>query len=205
LGEIALKKDKMKLNRLIEPLVLALVLSVGTLGCKTNPYGVTKLPKDGDSQSAHNAKDLPPGADAKSGDSSGSQATGIAESNNHQDWIQDREALAANTVHFDYDKSAVRASETKNVAAVADYLKANPAKAVLVEGHCDERGTDEYNRALGVRRAGAIRDELVRLGIDPGRVDTISFGRDKPVDTSKTEAARARNRRGEFVVLTSPK
>src|SRR5262245_27737583 len=130
----------MKVNRLIEPLVLALALSVGTLGCKTNPYGVTKLPKDGaDSSGSHNPKDLPPGgAINPDGTSPGSEPKGIAESNNHQDWIQDRQTLAADTVHFDYDKSAIRASETKNVAAVAAYLKANPEKAVLVEGHCDE-------------------------------------------------------------------
>jgi peptidoglycan-associated lipoprotein len=194
-------------NRLIEPLVLALALSVGAVGCKTNPYGVTKLPPGSDKNNPNGTagSELGPGAtNGLSGSTAGSQPSEIAESNNHQGWTQDRAALAANTVHFDYDKSAIRSSEQKNVAAVADYLKANPEKAVLVEGHCDERGTDEYNRALGVRRAGAIRDELVRLGVDPSRVDTTSFGRDKPVDTSHTEAARARNRRGEFVVLTKP-
>ena len=191
-------------NRLIEPLVLALALSVGAVGCKTNPYGVTKLPGEKGNTSGTN-NDLGPGAtNNASGTGPESQPKEIAESNAHQGWIQDRSTLAANTVHFDYDKSAIRSSEKKNVEAVAAYLKANPEKAVLVEGNCDERGTDEYNRALGVRRAGAVRDELVRLGVDPGRVDTISFGRDKPVDTSHTEAARAKNRRAEFVVLTKP-
>jgi peptidoglycan-associated lipoprotein len=193
-------------KRLIEPLVLALALSVGAIGCKTNPYGVTKLPNgDKGNTSGNTGTDLGPGSGKPGeGTTPGSEPKEIAETNNHQGWNQNREALAANTVHFDYDKSAIRSNEQKNVAAVADYLKANPETAVLVEGHCDERGTDEYNRALGVRRAGAIRDELVRLGVDPGRVDTISFGRDKPVDTSHTEAGRAKNRRGEFVVLTKP-
>jgi peptidoglycan-associated lipoprotein len=194
-------------NRLIEPLVLALALGISAIGCKTNPYGVTKLPPGSDKNNPNGnaGSELGPGSGKPGeGNTPGSEPSGIAETNNHQGWNQDREALAANTVHFDYDKSAIRSNEQKNVAAVADYLKANSEKAVLVEGHCDERGTDEYNRALGVRRAGAIRDELVRLGVGADRVDTISFGRDKPVDPSRTEAARAKNRRGEFVVLTKP-
>ena len=73
-----------------------------------------------------------------------------------------------------------------------------------IEGHCDERGTEEYNRALGERRALALREELARLGIDPGRVDTISYGKDRPVDTGRDESAHRKNRRGEFVVLTPP-
>jgi peptidoglycan-associated lipoprotein len=194
----------MKANRLIEPLVLALALAVSAVGCKTNPYGVTKLPEGGDKQ--RDPKDLPPGTQINPGDQpAGSQPKEIAESNRHSDWIQDREALSADTVHFDYDSTVIKAKDKPKITTVADYLKGNSAVAVLVEGHCDERGTDEYNRALGVRRAGAIRDELVRLGVDANRVDTTSFGRDKPVDTGHSEASHAKNRRGEFVVLTAPK
>src|SRR4051812_1205271 len=160
------QKDTMK-NRQIDPLFLPPAPGIRLVGCKTNPYGVTKLPKDGSGNtSANTANDLGPGSGKTTdGTLPDGKTTEIAESNNHQGWTQNREALAANTVHFDYDKSSIRSNEQKNVAAVADYLKANSEKAVLVEGHCDERGTDEYNRALGVRRAGAIRDELVRLGI----------------------------------------
>jgi len=191
----------MKVNR-IEPLMLALALAVGVLGCKTNPYGVTKLP-DGSTTSG-NPKDLPPGGQINPNDNpAGSQP--IAESNKHSDWIQDRAPLAADTVHFDYDSTVIKTKDKPKIAAVADYLKGNSAKAVLVEGHCDERGTDEYNRALGVRRAGAIREELVRLGIGGDRLDTLRFGRDQPVDNGHSEASPAKNRRGEFVVLTSPK
>ena len=91
------------------------------------------------------------------------------------------------------------------MAAVADYLKANSGKAVRVEGNCDERGTEEYNRSLGERRALAVREELIRLGIDPTRVDTISYGKDRPVDPGHDEAAWKKNRRDDFIVLSPPK
>src|SRR6185436_7904675 len=90
-------------------------------------------------------------------------AEGIAFGSGHPGWTQNHEALAADTVYFDYDKSTIRESEKSKVASVADYLKGNPAVAVLFEGHCDERGTEEYNRALGERRALALREELVKL------------------------------------------
>ena len=98
----------------------------------------------------------------------------------------------------------MRAGEKSKVAAVADYLKANSSAAVKIEGHCDERGTDEYNRALGERRALAVREELVGLGIDPSRADTISFGRNRPIDTGHSDASHAKNRRAAFVLLTPP-
>jgi len=99
----------------------------------------------------------------------------------------------------------VKSSEKSKAAAVADYLKGNAAAAVKVEGHCDERGTEEYNRSLGERRALACREELIRLGIDANRVDTISYGEDRPADPGHDESAWKKNRRGEFVLLTPPK
>jgi len=108
-------------------------------------------------------------------------------------------------VHFDYDSSVVKSSEKAKVSKVAIYLKGNSAVAVRVEGNCDERGTEEYNRSLGERRALALREDLARLGIDPSRVDTISYGEDKPVDSGHDESAWRKNRRGDFILLTPPK
>lgn len=71
-----------------------------------------------------------------------------------------------------------------------------------MDGHCDERGTEEYNRSLGERRAQGIREFLAREGVDASRVRTISFGEDKPVETGHNEAAWSKNRRGEFILLT---
>jgi len=77
----------------------------------------------------------------------------------------------ADTVHFAYDSSVVQSGERPKISNVADYLKAHPANAVKIEGHCDERGTEEYNRALGEHRALALREAIVGMGIEAGRVD----------------------------------
>ncbi|HSY75048.1 MAG TPA: OmpA family protein [Dongiaceae bacterium] len=130
-------------------------------------------------------------------------STGIPASNPDlfQGMIQDRAALANYTVHFKYDSAAVQKSEKANLEAVASALSADATLKLLIEGHCDERGTEEYNRSLGERRALALREALAKIGVDPSRVRTISYGKDKPADTGHDEAAWAKNRRGEFVLL----
>jgi peptidoglycan-associated lipoprotein len=110
----------------------------------------------------------------------------------------DRERLAAYTVHFEFDSAVVADSERANVSSVAGALKADPAAQLLIEGHCDERGTGEYNRALGERRALALRESLAKLGVAAARIRTISYGKDRPVDRGHDEAAWAKNRRGQF-------
>jgi peptidoglycan-associated lipoprotein len=115
---------------------------------------------------------------------------------------QDREKLAAYTVHFKFDSAVVQDSEQANVAGVGQALTTDPNAKLLIEGNCDERGTEEYNRSLGERRALALREALARDGIDPMRIRTISYGKDKPVDPGHDEAAWAKNRRGEFVWCT---
>jgi peptidoglycan-associated lipoprotein len=119
-------------------------------------------------------------------------------------WIRDYTILAIDTVYFAYDSSVVRESEKSKVSAVADYLKSNPNAAVEVQGNCDERGTQEYNRALGERRALALREELISLGAEASRVDTISFGKDRPAQEGHDESAWSKNRRGEFAVEVPP-
>jgi peptidoglycan-associated lipoprotein len=198
----------MKTKLLVQHLFLALVLAVASLGCKSSKSGVTHIPPGGTGAGSGSNPNLSEGVKPGDGSNTAGTATGenaaFVEGNNHPGWPEDRATLAADTVHFDYDSSTIRASERPKVQAVADYLKANNGNAVKIEGHCDERGTDEYNRSLGVRRATAVRAELVSLGIEAGRIDTISFGRDKPADTGHSEAAHSKNRRGEFVVLTPP-
>jgi peptidoglycan-associated lipoprotein len=104
-------------------------------------------------------------------------------------------------VLFEYDSARIKPSEESKLEAVAAYMKSNPGKLVI-EGHCDERGTAEYNRALGERRAIAAREELTKLGVDASRVSTISYGKDRPVDMGHDEAAWAKNRRCEFVAVS---
>ena len=115
------------------------------------------------------------------------------------------EIFKSDTAYFDFDSSVVKSSEKSKVAVVADYLKAHPADGVSVEGHCDERGTEEYNRSLGERRALALREELVSTGVSPSHVLTQTLGKDRPADSGHDESAWSKNRRGEFILLTLPK
>ncbi len=103
-------------------------------------------------------------------------------------------------VYFAYDRATIGASERPKIDSVADYLRQRPAYYVVVEGHCDDRGSDEYNRALGERRALAVRDYLVSLGIAENRIKTLSYGEDRPAVTdATTESQHALNRRAEFL------
>jgi peptidoglycan-associated lipoprotein len=110
---------------------------------------------------------------------------------------------ALKEIYFDFDKSNIRPGDAKILDASAGYLKANPNQLVLIEGHCDERGTIEYNLALGERRAKAAMNYLVAQGIDASRFTLISYGKERPVCTEKTEACWARNRFDRF--LTKPR
>jgi peptidoglycan-associated lipoprotein len=105
-------------------------------------------------------------------------------------------------VYFEFDSSAVDPNDISKIQAVADYLNQNSTEAVLIEGHCDERGTEEYNRALGERRALSVREILVlQMGVASDAVLTVSYGEDIPAVDGTTEEAYRMNRRGEFVLL----
>lgn len=106
------------------------------------------------------------------------------------------------TVYFAYDSFRLSGEARATLKANAQWLKENPSSSVQVEGHCDERGTTEYNLALGERRANAAKDYLQRLGIDGGRLSVISYGEERPSDPGHDEAAWARNRRASFVTLS---
>ena len=103
-------------------------------------------------------------------------------------------------VRFDFDKSEVKEDGRKTCQVVADYLKKNPMAKFLIEGHCDERGTSEYNMALGDRRATAVMNYLVSLGVPKAALSTVSFGKEKPLDPGHDEGAWAKNRRAHFVL-----
>jgi len=188
---------------------VALILTVGAAGCKKKVKGPTPIPGG---RAGPTGQDAGFGAEtgrtpvAGEGATTGTPITdpgGVLAQNRRLtgDEEQDRGPLASYTVHFDYDRSAVKSSETSKVEAVASYLKGNPGVGVLVEGHCDQRGTEQYNLSLGERRALALREYLANLGIEGDRVVTISYGEDRPADPGNNEAAWSKNRRGEFVVL----
>ena len=146
--------------------------------------------------------ELPTGSQDLSGGTGGTGgSTGLPNGNIGENRIEDAATLAGDTVYFDYDKSAVKAAEASKVTAVADYLKAHPEANLKVAGHADERGTEEYNRALSERRALAVREQLINGGVAPDRITTEPYGEDKPADPGHDEAAWAKNRRAEFILL----
>jgi peptidoglycan-associated lipoprotein len=110
------------------------------------------------------------------------------------------ETPALRDVHFDFDRYEIRPQDKEILKGNAEWLTANPRALLLIEGHADERGTNEYNLALGERRAKATRDYLVSLGIDAARITLISYGEERPLCTERTEACWARNRRAHFLV-----
>lgn len=165
---------------MIRILALALAMGIGSIGCQQ----INKVP----------------GPDG--GGSGGGLGYGQGEID---DAIWDPvnanpDYFASETVYFDFDSASVKASEQSKVDTVAGFLTSNPGSAVSVEGHCDERGTEEYNLALGERRAQAVREYLINSGVSPAAVRTLSFGEARPAVDAQNESAYAQNRRGEFVL-----
>jgi peptidoglycan-associated lipoprotein len=101
---------------------------------------------------------------------------------------------------FDYDKAEIRPDAKEALSGDAEFLRKWPSLKVSLEGHCDERGTREYNMALGQRRAASARDFLVSLGIDASRLQIISYGKERPFCTGQTDECWQKNRRAHFVV-----
>ena len=192
----------MKSAKLLNVLVLGVLMATAATGCNRQPKNITTIP---------NREVIV--RDGGMGDPNFNRRINQDQTNTSplgQDELppamvggtQNREALQAHTVYFDFDRSAIRPSEQSKLDAVASYLKNTPNVQLLVEGHCDERGTEEYNRSLGERRAISAREYLLQKhGLPSDRVTTASFGEDKPVSNEKTEEAFARNRRAEFVIL----
>lgn len=106
-------------------------------------------------------------------------------------------------IYFDYDSYALRTDARESLKGDAEWLKRNPGVRVTVEGHCDERGTTEYNLALGAKRAQAAKEYLISLGLPADRISTTSFGSETPVCRDHTDECWQRNRRGRFVVQSS--
>jgi peptidoglycan-associated lipoprotein len=153
-----------------------------------------------------------PGASASSGSKDGAAKekakTVASESMPSSSLEAFREGKAAGEgplkeIYFDYDKYELRADSRETLKANAAWLKANPSARAEIEGHCDERGTNEYNLALGAKRAQTARDYLVALGIPAQRLSTISYGKELPVCRESTEACWQKNRRDRFAVQSA--
>ncbi len=108
--------------------------------------------------------------------------------------------LTSVTINFSFDSYELNEEARAILALKANIMRRYSDVDVVIEGHCDERGTEEYNLALGERRARAAYEHLVILGVDPGRMSIVSFGEERPIDPAHNETAWAKNRRAEFVV-----
>ena len=187
-------------------LVLAALMAATSTGCKTKPKNITPIPGgnasvagSGSLLGRDSSGTVNGGGDVVTVDQSGN--IGLSDLGEFENMLMDRDALAAQTVYFEVDRSEIHPDDLGKVEAVAGILAQDAQNKVLIEGHCDERGTEEYNRALGERRALRVRDALSGLGVSADRVRTMSYGEDRPADPGLNDAAYSRNRRGEFVLL----
>ena len=201
-------------------LILGSVMSFGLIGCKKMHTGVTPIPSAQRSAPEVGIPSGPVGGNPGGQDiGAGNRFPGGIDPNASNlatdidgntplgprdiegNYILDREAFADQTVYFEFDSSVVSPDQKPKLEAVVSRLQTDPAFHLKVEGHCDERGTDEYNRALGERRALSIREYLIAMGISADRISTIRYGEDKPALFGSDELSWAKNRRGEFVLL----
>tara|TARA_X000000950_G_scaffold282667_1_gene381950 strand:+ start:218 stop:706 length:489 start_codon:yes stop_codon:yes gene_type:complete len=139
---------------------------------------------------------------SSSGDSAGgsvadSYASGESSTASLQDYLKKE---VGDSVYFETDKHNISASAAFKLEAQANWINSTPGFTIIIEGHCDERGTREYNLALGERRANSVKDFLVSMGVESGRIQTISYGKERPVNSGVTSEAYAENRRVVTVV-----
>jgi peptidoglycan-associated lipoprotein len=154
-----------------------LMVALLAVGCASNK------PKNGQDAGAEGANGANNGLSLElNGDSDSNKAGGLK------------------TVYFGFDSSALDGSAKDTMKSNADFLKSNAKVDIQIEGHCDERGGRQYNLALGERRAKAVRDFLVALGVESKRISTISYGNERPVAEGHDESMWSKNRRGNFVV-----
>ena len=185
---------------------LLLLLGVVLVGCAKRPAttqaaapaptgGATTTPGTMAPTQLAPGSSTAPGSGAGTSQPSGGGATAARPSPSEFTAVADLK-----DIHFDFDKYDIRPSDAKTLDGNAGWLKSNPNHLVLIEGHCDERGTNEYNLALGERRAKSTMNYLVSQGVQASRITIISYGEERPVCNQKTEECWARNRRAHFLV-----
>ena len=160
-------------------IALALVTSIALSAC------ATKAPKQ-----------LPP--DPGSGISSEQTGNGAPTPGSQADFLA--QMMGKDTIYFDTDMYNIDEADAAALQAQAQWLMRYPNKRATIEGHCDERGTREYNLALGARRANAVKEFLVSQGVSTGRMETVSYGKERPTCTESSESCWAQNRRGVTVL-----
>ena len=173
-----------------------LIVSLTACGQKS----VQPAPEAADAVNVEAASDAQPvEANEKMGEAEPLESQPIEESMEAAS-LEGRTSNGLLPVYFDFDKSSIRADQEPRMVVNAAFMKSNSALKVSIEGNCDERGTNEYNMALGERRAMSAKKYLVNLGVDEGRVNTISYGEEQPINFGHDELSWSQNRRGDFVI-----
>jgi peptidoglycan-associated lipoprotein len=136
-------------------------------------------------------------------DVNGDSANGGSGNFASQPWNDPKSPLYERSVYFDFNEYTVQTKYQKTLSAHASYLKANPKQKVIIQGNTDERGTAEYNLALGQRRSDAVRKSLNLMGVSDDQMEAVSFGKEKPKAEGDNESAWAENRRADIVYITN--
>ncbi len=198
----------MKRTTLFNFFILSLVLVFTATGCKKVPKGTTAIPGQRIGVGSGKTDGIADGGIATPALPANPDGTIPFADGRPSDWetrTKNREMFAADIVYFDVDSASVKGSEKSKLEAVAAGMKSQPGGDLLIEGHCDERGTEGYNLALGDRRANALREYLANLGVPADKIHTVSFGEAKPAATGTGEGVWSKNRRGEFIFVEPAK
>ena len=211
----------MQFGKMLMAGAAAFAMVLGTVGCATDDEGIEMFRiKNG--EGVHGGRGGAGGAGGLGtgeaelegglgGGAGGAGDTGVSEWGKntglspYDDFGTPIAGLSFQPVYFRFDQSTIDSGETSKLDQVASYLTANPGTGVVIEGNCDSKGSDEYNRALGERRALAAKDYLLSKGISDSRIRTVSYGEEKPAVPNTDDAARAQNRRDEFIGVTLKK
>ncbi len=174
---------------------IILIMTASVLWGCPKKYEVTASPESGKEQVASPA---PPAVAESSKNGKSASPAGSTEKGKELALAAER---SLQPIYFDFNKSDVREDEKLTLEKNAEWLKSNPMVKIRIEGNCDERGTVEYNQALGQRRSVVAKKYLTEMGVANSRISLISFGKEKPVCTESTENCLQKNRKDDFVVL----
>lgn len=179
---------------MLQRLIALFAVAFFVAACETASQTSTDSAGDTTASSTSSTASASGSSSTASTASSGSASSGSTTS------PADTLATIGNTVYFSYDSAALDGNSKGSLFRQAAFLNANPTLTVTIEGHCDERGTREYNLALGERRAAAARDYLLAQGVDPARIKVISYGKERPAMAGSNEESWAKNRRAATVL-----
>ena len=183
---------------MLQRLIALFAVAFFVAACETASQTSTDSAGDTTASSTSSTASASGSSSTASTASSGSASSGSAAGSTTSP--ADTLATIGNTVYFSYDSAALDGNSKGSLFRQAAFLNANPTLTVTIEGHCDERGTREYNLALGERRAAASRDYLLAQGVDPARIKVISYGKERPAMAGSNEESWAKNRRAATVL-----